>query len=420
MISEDIYSINDITISMNCMNQNYSKWPYLLVGEEEFRYGRDITISYLQFELNPIENHRILEKAELNIFLNSQYFFECEPVFPLEVYILTSFYDVEKLTWKTGVKIRRTGCGVILNSNNCNSYVKIDITSIVRSWINGKHPNYGIALIGKYSKKIISFSSSRGIRPPFIKLTFAQHKCLKNNNYLELPSLQGYTAGIPNKFVAEKIEETRPIISMGITGATGATGATGSIGMTGKTGAVGQTGSRGETGVTGATGITGATGATGAKGPDGGATGPTGATGTTIISSFINLNPSIGRLNNNQLLEYDKIISVGEDIKVRFGSSDIKLSSNHIYMISWNLQVDVNTNNINITGLLLLDGNPIKGGEAKANFESCKNINTISLSASSIVLSDIVNESIIQLKYNTVTSGGDNLVDGTVYIIEIA
>ena len=139
------------------------------------------------------------------------------------------------------------------------AFVPVDLTELVRDWVDGAITNDGIALIPNRSSIDVMFNSKESI----------------------------YTAHSAQLLITLVAAGAKG--DTGSTGATGPTGAAGATGTTGVTGATGATGVSGATGVTGSTGVTGPVGATGATGATGvsgvtGVTGPTGETGVTGVT----------------------------------------------------------------------------------------------------------------------------------------
>src|SRR5262249_18700128 len=129
---------------------------------------------------------------------------------------------------------------VSLIATNKKTFQSVDVTNLVKSWINNSHVNNGIALVP--------------VTPP------------SGTTTLKLDSKE--TTGTSHPVTLDIA-----LKGAGTAGPTGPTGAAGATGPTGATGAVGPTGAAGPTGATGATGPTGATGGTGGTGAQG-ATGP--------------------------------------------------------------------------------------------------------------------------------------------------
>jgi len=139
-----------------------------------------------------------------------------------------------------------------------NEYIVIDVTSMVKDWLNGTVANNGFGLTPQGTVDI-EFDSK-------------EKTATSHDPRLEVTLVSFGPAGPTG--------DTGPT---GPTGETGPTGPTGETGPTGPTGEIGGTGPTGETGPTGPTGETGPTGPTGETGPTGptGETGPTGPTGET-------------------------------------------------------------------------------------------------------------------------------------------
>jgi len=135
------------------------------------------------------------------------------------------------------------------STSSAGAWIHVDVSSFVRSWLNGT-TNNGFIITPNGSVDVIfdSKENSATSHPAALEITLS---------------------------------------SAGSTGATGVTGPTGATGVTGATGATGATGVTGATGAIGPAGVTGPAGPTGSQGPTGsagsngaqGATGPAGSTG---------------------------------------------------------------------------------------------------------------------------------------------
>ncbi len=146
-----------------------------------------------------------------------------------------------------------------------DSFITVDITPLVQSWISNPSANNGFALTTNSAS--VSFDSKEN--------TTTSHSAVLN--ILLTPGAGAGATGTTGATGATGATGN------GLLGATGATGVTGATGATGATG-IGTAGSTGSTGATGATGVgvAGATGVTGATGAGiAGATGTPGATGAT-------------------------------------------------------------------------------------------------------------------------------------------
>src|SRR5438445_163890 len=156
-----------------------------------------------------------------------------------------------------------------------NEFVAIDVTALVKDWLDGVAPNDGMALVANAGAGLFavldSKENSRTSHAPTLDII------LRGEDPAGPPGATGPTGP------AGATGPTGPTGATGDTGAMGPPGPAGATGATGATGAAGAAGPTGATGETGPTGPAGAAGATGAPGPTGptGDTGATGATGDT-------------------------------------------------------------------------------------------------------------------------------------------
>jgi YVTN family beta-propeller protein len=154
-------------------------------------------------------------------------------------------------------------------------YVLVDITPLVRQWVDTPSSNYGVA--------VRVASSAPGTRVNFVSAD--ADDAIGASAMLDI-TLNG-PAG-----PAGAIGAPGPMGATGATGATGPAGAAGSVGPVGSAGPAGIAGPAGMSGAVGPVGPAGpmgATGATGAIGPAGpvGATGPQGLAGTDGVAGAI-------------------------------------------------------------------------------------------------------------------------------------
>ena len=175
-------------------------------------------------------------------------------------------------------EVEATGVG-----STKNDFITVDLTGLVRDWVNGVITNDGIALIPNGTSVNVLLKSKESTytaHPPQLLITTVETGPVGATGTTGATGLVGVTGATGATGLVGSTGATGLI---GPTGATGATGSLGATGATGSTGATGVTGATGITGLIGPTGATGATGSTGVTGPIGntGATGATGSTGTT-------------------------------------------------------------------------------------------------------------------------------------------
>ncbi len=172
-----------------------------------------------------------------------------------------------------------------------NTFLVVDVTSQVQSWLASPSTNFGIQVTGSgtTSLQLDSKENVATSHPASLQLTIIGPAGPAGvAGPAGLPGSAGPTGppGVPGP--------SGPQGATGPTGAAGPAGATGPVGAAGGAGAAGSTGPTGPAGATGPTGAIGAVGLAGPQGPTGargafgpqGPTGPAGATGPTGPPGF--------------------------------------------------------------------------------------------------------------------------------------
>ena len=220
----------------------------------------------LLFDLSGIQGNTPIAFARLRIYVNT-----LTAAGPTSVSTANIPWTESTVTGNSGIQ----GGQFIssLNVTTSESYITVDVTGTVQSWINGTlNTGFYISSAGSFtldSKESVSTS-----HPASLELV-----------------LVGPHGPTGSQGPTGNIGANGPTGGTGATGPTGPTGAAGAIGPTGSTGAIGPTGPTGPAGFAGSTGITGPTGNTGPNGPTGaigavgsagarGVAGPTGSTGS--------------------------------------------------------------------------------------------------------------------------------------------
>lgn len=461
MRCQDIYAKNDTFISMKNKYKNYSKAPYLLVGEDRnFRHIKDIDISFMQFDLSTILESKEINKAELYLYINSNSFYKDDFLFELEIYLISSPYESSRINFKNSPNIEKTNCGGIINNCKNNGYIIVDVLPIVRHWIKARYPNNGIALFGRSPNTVLSLSSSKGVRSPFLRITSncismsskyyqgctsgnsivdrenidiletqkvreimndtgqstlendmgevgSQGRIIEATGGVGLQGLRGITSSMSPKEKKDEID----IISLqglreiiGITGPRGEKGETGAIGPQGLRGIIGVTGPKGEKGETGAIGPQGIRGVTG----------PSGESGIQNFAQFA-IESSIN-VNSGQFIPFNNIFIVGENIRHLEGSTDILLTQNHSYFISWSITSLPSNLNFQVGGQIVLNGERVFQSATRNSI--IETIQEVSMNNSCIINCEN-KQNIIQLRYYSNTERIDEIAIAELCIIEI-
>jgi len=213
--------------------------------------------SFLKFDLSVLPAGATgsnVGKATLRLFVN-----KVTKAGSFDVVRVAGDWDENNITDNTAPALGSVEAdGVSVETADVLSYVKVDLTNLVKDWADGVFANHGIAIVPNTEGIDVSFDSK-------------ENKTTSHEASLSI-ALQG-TGGIQGP--------TGPQGPKGDKGDTGPQGPTGPTGPQGAQGATGPTGPQGPTGPTGPQGATGPSGPTGAQGLTGavGATGPTGPTG---------------------------------------------------------------------------------------------------------------------------------------------
>ena len=227
-----------VTVSNSVGNSRLATGTLRVTGPAGNRSSRNV---YLKFDLAPLPagvTGTNIAKATLIVYANT-----VRHAGTFDVVSLSGAWDGATITSAT---LPAPGVAEASEvSVTKDDYVAVDVTALVRDWVNGVATNAGLALVPNRSAIDVNFDSK--------ETATASHPAQLNITMVNA-SVTG-AVGVAG--------------AAGLTGPIGATGPTGLTGATGATGATGVTGAAGGTGPTGLTGPTGGTGATGATGPTG-------------------------------------------------------------------------------------------------------------------------------------------------------
>lgn len=277
-------------------NQNFG-------GNANLRVASGIT-SHLKFDLATLPSGITgsdISKVTLRLWVNTV--------------TTAGSFDVRRVigVWNEGTVTSSTAptlgsidaTGVAITVQDDASFVTVDLTPLVRDWLDGMLANNGFALVANASTTNIRFDSKENgqtSHEPKLEVILKEPKGLNwtgawtaATNYAtgDAVSYNGSSwiakqantnvnpvEGSDWTIIARK-GDTGATGPQGPVGATGATGPQGPIGPTGATGVTGSQGPPGPAGPVGPQGSQGLTGVTGPQGPEGpqGPQGPTGPQG---------------------------------------------------------------------------------------------------------------------------------------------
>ena len=208
-------------------------------------------IIYVKFDLSNLPDGLLgaqIEKANLRVFCSS-----VKTPGAIAIAPVTSAWSEETVTGnKQPTRDEHEVSGIPITLNHRKRWVVVDITTLVRDWVDDYLPNHGVALLPEF-----------------------------------MPGLSGVSAGFDSKENAATGHEPVIEISLFNTGAPGPQGVQGIAGSVGPVGPIGpqgipgEKGDRGDAGPQGLPGIQGPVGQTGPSGPIGqqGLQGPQGEKG---------------------------------------------------------------------------------------------------------------------------------------------
>lgn len=239
-VSEDTFNSND-------WNANFGKLPFLVVQ------GPSST-TYIKFDLSQLPSGVTgdeVRKATVRLFVSGV----THPG-SFDVLRVSSPWTEHKLNSETQPLLGATELSnVAVSSQSKKQYLILDITSLVKDWVNRVQPNYGIALVPNDDISV-AFDSK------------------ENNQTAHDPELN---------FV---LADSGPQGPQGIQGPAGPSGPQGLVGPQGPKGDPGATGAQGVAGPAGPQGVQGFQGPLGPQGPPGpqGPAGPASAGAVTQLT----------------------------------------------------------------------------------------------------------------------------------------
>jgi len=103
-------------------------------------------ITYALFDLSLLPPNAAIDKAVLRFFVNT-----VAQVGTIKIDVVTGgFWAEQSLTWNNApvsvAAVPAITAGIV--AADAGSYVTVDITQVVQDWVNGIHPNLGLAIRG--------------------------------------------------------------------------------------------------------------------------------------------------------------------------------------------------------------------------------------------------------------------------------
>ena len=214
----------------------------------------------VQFDLSAVPPGSTVSSAYLRVYVN-----KLTAAGALSFYQITSPWTENTATFSTAPTVAGSAFAS-MPVTVANSFVLVDVTSLVNGWLASPATNFGIEISGDstISVQLDTKENTLTSHPAALDLTVVGPSG---------PAGPSGAAGV-----------TGPLGPSGATGASGPSGAPGGSGPNGPSGAIGASGPSGVPGLPGTAGTTGPSGAAGPSGPIGasgavGAIGPAGPSG---------------------------------------------------------------------------------------------------------------------------------------------
>jgi bacillolysin len=168
------YSSGDSTVIQGYAGTNYGDYVDMMVGYDKnyFSPAYKAVRSLIQFDLSAIPQGTNISNAMLNV-----YFVEWLDVpgtsRTIKTYRIGSSWSEMNVTWGNQPSSAESYGSVSITANSQWRYLAIDVTDLVRAWVNGTYPNYGIMLRGTESAIWLrGFYTREGSYKPYLYITY--------------------------------------------------------------------------------------------------------------------------------------------------------------------------------------------------------------------------------------------------------
>jgi hypothetical protein len=203
---EGLLPIKDTYVNSAYPDTNYGSDPRLITS-----YTTSSKIIFLQFDLDPVAFINPEQKAILNLNLESS----STSLEPLEMEVLLPYKSWEEgeLSWNNKPSLYSSGLSATFEATP--GAQKVDITPLVKQWINKETENYGIALYyngENFSRKFSSKEAEKN--KPQLVLTGLTESVLKN---IQAKVQEATVSSIPENMVqsgtSEKIAQSKEVLA---------------------------------------------------------------------------------------------------------------------------------------------------------------------------------------------------------------
>jgi len=173
--SGPFYSVADACVLEGYPTTNFGSTVDMWAGYDDYlEPDGKIARSLIQFDLSAIPTGTPIDSALLQVYLVSSYDFPGETR-TITAYRIASTWSESSVTWNT-----RPSYGEAYGSASVThgawAWYSFDVTNLVRGWVNGTLPNYGVMLRGPewsgYDSSWRAFSTREGSYTPQLVITY--------------------------------------------------------------------------------------------------------------------------------------------------------------------------------------------------------------------------------------------------------
>lgn len=167
------YSVADSTVQSGYPNANNGSSTVMLAG---YYSSAQVMRGLVQFNLSGIPSSTPIGQARLWLYLSSSREPTQSTARTIATYRVASAWTESSVTWNT-----RPSFGSMYNwisiPHNAFGWYSVDVTTLMREWVSGQYPNYGIWLFGDESpinQNWRGFSTREGAteRRPYLTVTY--------------------------------------------------------------------------------------------------------------------------------------------------------------------------------------------------------------------------------------------------------
>lgn len=167
------YSVADAMIRSGYPTSNYGSLSYMRAG---YYSSYQAMRSLVRFDLTGIPSGTPIGQARLWLYMNSSY----DPANVsriIAVYRLTATWTESSVTWNTQPGFSSMYYNWVSIPHNTFGWYSVDVTNLMREWVGGQYPNYGIGLFGNESstdQNWRGFSTREGVtdRRPYLSVVY--------------------------------------------------------------------------------------------------------------------------------------------------------------------------------------------------------------------------------------------------------